>query len=215
MKFLIIIIILSILAFLVISLPTGSGYFIIYAALLLYLLVPILTQSKTEILRKFRYLAIWGVIFITGFIAISYKDIFLNNRIVANLVPGRAEYNQQEVIFYAASDNHFYVHALVNRHKIEFLLDTGASDIILSKKDASMLGFDLASLKYNKIYYTANGAVRAASVTLDKIIIGDMVFNNIRVSINDGDMHKSLLGMSFLRLFSSYRFESDRVTLVK
>ncbi|MBT4921393.1 MAG: TIGR02281 family clan AA aspartic protease [Rickettsiales bacterium] len=214
MKLLLTIAVITFIA-LAILLPDGYKYLIIYVILLFFLLLQTLTESKKALVKKLKYLIIWLMIFIIGFIVISYKDVFLNNRIIANLVPGRAEYNPREIIFYAANDNHFYVILEVNGQNIEFLLDTGASDIALSKADATKLGINLNSLNYNKIYHTANGVVKAAQITLDKVIIGDLVFYNVRASVSDGRMGVSLLGISFLRLFSAYKFDANKVVLVK
>ena len=174
-----------------------NGQVFLYSLLLLFLIFPIFYQSSSQILTKLKYLLIWFVIFAIIFVIVSYREDFFNSKIIANLIPGHAEYNEKEMIFYAANDGHFYIDTKVNGRKIMFLLDTGASDIILSKYDAVKLGFDLEKLNYNKLYFTANGKVKAASVVLDRIIVGDMEFRNIRASVNNAEMQGSLLGMSF------------------
>ena len=194
---------------------TEIAYSIFYAIFLLFLISPFFFKPKKVIYKQFKYLGIWGLIFLLGITLIAYKDILLNNRITSVIMPGHVEYNEQELIFYIANDNHFYIHANVNGRFTKFLLDTGASDIILSKQDAIKLGFDLNNIIYNKRYHTANGIIKAASITLNKIIIGDIEFYNIPATISNSDMQISLAGMSFLKLFNSYNFDNNRVVLKK
>jgi len=54
------------------------------------------------------------------------------------------------------------------------------------------LTFDLPIL-------TANGRGYVASVTLPQVRVGDVVVNNVRAAVaSEGQLHASLLGMSFL-----------------
>jgi aspartyl protease family protein len=207
----------ALIAFLIIvyAVKPASLELAISGLFILYLILPIFSESKKIIITKFKYLLIWFGIFFVGFVIISYQDVFLNNRLMAHLVPGKAQYLEDKLVFFAANDNHFYINADINNVTIKFMLDTGASDIVLSKNDARKLGFDPNRLNYNKIYNTANGSVRGASIILPRVIIGNLVFENVRASVNDGDMSGSLLGISFLQLFSSYSFEGNKVTLAK
>jgi len=209
--------IFALVAFLIIvyAINPASLHIAICALFILYLILPIFSESKKAMTTKFKYLLIWFGIFFVGFVIISYQDVFLNNRLMSNFVPGKAQYSDESLIFYAANNDHFYINTKINGVKIRFMLDTGASDIVLSKNDARKLGLHPSNLRYNKLYNTANGSVRGASIILKELVIGDMIFTDVRASVTDGQMNGSLLGLSFLRLFSSYSFEGNKVTLVK
>lgn len=158
--------------------------------------------------------AIWLVIILLVVGAATYWEDIANSKFAANLVPGHAIENEDgSVSFMKADDGHFHVDAIVNGKNIEFLLDTGASSISLTKSDAEKIGIDNNNLVYNKIYNTANGQVRGASVRLDSLEVGDILLRSVPASINDGEMDGSLLGMSFLNEMRSYKVEGNKLTI--
>lgn len=120
-----------------------------------------------------------------------------------------------KVTITAAPDGHFYAEGSVNGYSVRFMIDTGASEIILSPQDAFRSGFNVESLKFNSAYaQTANGDVRLESVMLDSFGVGNIKYYKIRAMINETPMPYSLLGMTFLRRLKSYQIQGDRLTLV-
>lgn len=108
---------------------------------------------------------------------------------------------------------HFHLVLDVNGTPIDFLVDTGASDIVLSQDDARLVGLDPDALPYLGTAYTANGNVRLAYTTLDSIELGPIAFDNVPASVNGGEMEGSLLGMSFLNRFERMEISRDRLIL--
>jgi aspartyl protease family protein len=96
---------------------------------------------------------------------------------------------------------------------VRFLVDTGASDIVLSPGDARRAGIEPESLKYDRPYATANGVGYGASVTLDRLEIGAISLSNVRVSVQQAEMGTSLLGMTFLRRLKSYAVQDRKLVL--
>ncbi|MGB2126367.1 TIGR02281 family clan AA aspartic protease [uncultured Planktomarina sp.] len=112
-----------------------------------------------------------------------------------------------------ASDGHYYVTAEVNGTEIEFLVDTGASDIVLSRADAARIGFDLDKLAFSGSARTANGVVPIAYGRLKTMRLGHHLDQAVSVSINGGEMDKSLLGMSYLGRFGRIEMTQDQLIL--
>ena len=112
-----------------------------------------------------------------------------------------------------ASDGHYYVTAEVNGTEIEFLVDTGASDIVLSRADAARIGFDLDKLAFLGSARTANGVVPIAYGRLKTMRLGHHLDQAVSVSINGGEMDKSLLGMSYLGRFGRIEMTQDQLIL--
>ena len=112
-----------------------------------------------------------------------------------------------------ASDGHYYVTAEVNGTEIEFLVDTGASDIVLSRADAARIGFDLDKLVFSGSARTANGVVPIAYGHLKTMRLGHHLDQAVSVSINGGEMDKSLLGMSYLGRFGRIEMTQDQLIL--
>ena len=78
----------------------------------------------------------------------------------------------QQIIVSIASDQHFYIRTQINGVTIKFLIDTGASDVVLSSTDAKKIGINLKKLKFTKQYNTANGTVFGANIRLKRMRIG-------------------------------------------
>lgn len=151
-------------------------------------------------------------LFVIGY-AYRFEMLDIKNKLISEIYPSKAIIENNKIILTSSIDGHFYLKALIENKEITFLIDTGASDIVLSKKDASKIGVNLNSLNYNKIYNTANGAVRAASYVLDHIKVDKIIFTDVRVSINKSEMDTSLMGMSFLRRFKNYSFSQNKLVL--
>lgn len=166
--------------------------------------------------QSIRHAAIW--IGLACVIGLGYSNRFefaaLGNRFLGELVPGMGvEGEGGEVMFRAGAGGHFQVEALVDGVPVRFLVDTGASDVVLSPRDAARIGFDPAALEFSKTYRTANGAVQAAPVTLGAIEIGPVVIRNVSAAVNGAPLDESLLGMSFLDRLTGYRVENGTLTL--
>ncbi len=114
-----------------------------------------------------------------------------------------------------AADGHYYVNARVNEATLRFMIDTGASDIVLTRSDARALGVDPDTLNYIGIALTANGEVRTAPIWLDTLRIGPISDTGLRAVVNDGELDQSLLGMSYLQRFSSVSFSGGFLVLTR
>ncbi|WP_094649427.1 TIGR02281 family clan AA aspartic protease [Rickettsia endosymbiont of Culicoides newsteadi] len=162
-------------------------------------------------------LLIWGLIFLIIIIgyAFRFELNYTTQRVVSVLIPSYNWVNKQgELVISRSSDGHFYIDVLVNGVKIKFMIDTGASDVALTTNDAKMLGFDLSKLHYTRIYSTANGTSTAAPVKLDSVVIDNRAFfRNIEAHIGTGGLDISLLGMSVLERFKSFRIDRDMLIL--
>jgi aspartyl protease family protein len=139
---------------------------------------------------------------------------FVKARLTGALIPGQAQEQQDgSVVFARANDGHFHVEAMVDGTRINFLVDTGASGIVLSPADARRLGFDPAQLDYSVWTSTANGNGRAAKVNLNSIVIGPIRRAAMQALVNQADMDGSLLGMTFLNSLGSFTVEGDKLVL--
>ncbi|MCZ6885803.1 MAG: TIGR02281 family clan AA aspartic protease, partial [Alphaproteobacteria bacterium] len=74
-------------------------------------------------------------------------------------------------------------------------------------------GIDPSRLVFNQRFRTANGIVRGAAVMLPRLTIGPMTLRNVRASVNEVALSDSLLGISTLARFKSWKVEDDRLTL--
>ncbi|MEO3428787.1 TIGR02281 family clan AA aspartic protease [Pelagibius sp. CAU 1746] len=176
----------------------------------------LLFLRRVPLRETLRNAAIWAGIAGVLLIGYTYRDDFsgVGSRLGGELLPSRAvELGAGEVEIRAGRDGHFTVTAEVNGQPVDFLVDTGASDIVLGPDDARRLGYDPALLSFTRQYQTANGVGRGAPVRLDSLAVGPIVFNDLPASVNEASMGESLLGMTFLRRLDSYEVRGDRLIL--
>jgi len=163
-----------------------------------------------------RYAGIWIALAAILAIGYSYRDLFSDarSRVMGELLPDQGVAQRADSIsFRARGDGHFHVGAMVEGIRVRFLIDTGASDIVLSPEDARRLGFDLDRLKFSQLYATANGMGRGAAVTLRTLDVGPIHLTDVAASVNEAPMSSSLLGMSFLDRLSGYEVRGGTLTL--
>ena len=152
---------------------------------------------------------IWVLIFVAAITLYGFKDVF-QQQVFSNRP---TQVSENVIRLPRARDGHFYVDLLVNDVNVEFLVDTGASDIVLSNSDAERIGINLDSLAYFGSAETANGIVRTARIRLETVSLADINDQNLRASVTDGDMGISLLGMEYLSRFSKIEIVDDALFL--
>lgn len=110
-------------------------------------------------------------------------------------------------------DGHYNLTVEINGAPVDVMVDTGATDLVLTMEDAEAAGLDVDSLRFSDQAMTANGVVATAPVRLDSVRLGDVVQQNVRASVNGGEMAGSLLGMSYLERFGRIEISGGRLVL--
>jgi aspartyl protease family protein len=110
----------------------------------------------------------------------------------------------------ADPSGHFITNGAVNGRSVRFLVDTGASVMTLSRKQAKRIGLRYKNGAPGRAS-TANGIVNGWLVSLDTVRIGTVTERNVRAMVIDGDLGVGLLGMSFLDRFDMERQGSKLV----
>jgi aspartyl protease family protein len=158
-----------------------------------------------------------GLVIVAGY---SFRDELapLWQRIAGNLVPAQAvSIAPGTVALRASSGGHFVALADVaaggTAQRVRFMVDTGASDVVLTRDDAKRLGIDVERLRFDIPYSAANGTSMGARVRLDRVQIGDIAVDNVSGSVVSGRLEQSLLGMSFLRRLSGFEIRGDELIL--
>ena len=119
----------------------------------------------------------------------------------------------RETVLTKEADGHFWADAELDGHRIRLLVDTGASAVVLSEKDARKLGIPLHTLDYDGEASTANGEVETAEIDVRHMRVGSIVARDMRVTVTKGALDVSLLGMSFLGALKSFEFKGDSLGL--
>lgn len=179
-----------------------------YGVILLVLVSSsIMVGRRLRLKQSVKYAAAWAGVFLVILVGYAYRIELgdIGNRVVGEVLPYRAtNVSTGEVRVKASIDGHYRVEALVDGKRVRFLIDTGASGVVLTPDDAIRLGYDPRRLRFTQIAETANGTVRSAPVRLDFISVGQIQMLNFPASVNEVDMSDSLLGMSFLARLRSF-----------
>ncbi len=134
-------------------------------------------------------------------------------RVTGEVLPYRGTTEDGAIAFPVASDGHFRVEAKVDGVAIRFLVDTGASDVILTRRDAERLGYRPDRLAFTLRYSTANGTVRGAPIVLKSMEVGPIRLDEVRASVSEAELERSLLGMSFLGRLGAFEVREGTLIL--
>ncbi|MBB3993925.1 aspartyl protease family protein [Sulfitobacter undariae] len=113
------------------------------------------------------------------------------------------------------SDGHYYLTLALNGENIRFVVDTGASNMVLSLDDARRVGIDPDSLNFLGSANTANGTVRTAPIRLNTVRLGDITDTDVFASVNGGEMDGSLLGMAYLEKWGRIEISGGELRLTR
>ncbi|MFN3286958.1 MAG: TIGR02281 family clan AA aspartic protease [Sphingomonadaceae bacterium] len=211
--------------------PARAEGLIYLVAVLLAVSVLTLPWLRIGIGRILGYAAAWAVIFGGAWLLIERTQPGVRGWIteaarepdprVAELalpeghpqVEGLSGPTGGEVRVPAAPDGHFWVRASVNGQSVRFLVDTGASDVVLSRATARRVGIDVDGLRYDRIGMAAGGPVRAASARIERLVVGPIARDDMPVSVLDSPADINLLGMRFLRTLDSFAIERGEMVL--
>jgi clan AA aspartic protease (TIGR02281 family) len=101
-----------------------------------------------------------------------------------------------------AADEHaqFWISGTVNGNvPARFLIDTGASDTMITKNLSRQLG--LKDLKYTSLHETANGITHDAPTHLKSLEIAGITVSDFPADVSGGKNDLCLLGMTWLKRF--------------
>ncbi len=134
-------------------------------------------------------------------------------RAAPRIVAARATADGETMVIPPSRGGHYRVDAEINGRSIVMLVDTGATIVALSRRDAERIGLAPHQLDYTSRVQTANGVARVARVTLDEISLGGIIVRDVSAAVVDAPLGTSLLGMSFLGRLAGFAVEDGRLIL--
>nr|WP_272210724.1 TIGR02281 family clan AA aspartic protease [Marinicella sp. W31]MDC2876633.1 TIGR02281 family clan AA aspartic protease [Marinicella sp. W31] len=193
----------------------------IWLAPLLVLVAAGVLQGQRNLGYVFQSLLIWAAILLVVSAAYIFRNDFqdIGARLFGGLVPGMTMTTttidgKDRVIIGKGRNGHFSANVVIDRVSMPMLVDTGASRITLTARDAERLGFDAKSLNYSTMVRTANGTAMAAPVTLNEVAVGPITRRDVRAMVaGEGRLAESLLGMSFLETLTSVDMRPEELRL--
>lgn len=167
-------------------------------------------QNRQSLNRTLQQAILWLFLFAGVVVLYGLKD-----ELRLQVMPQASVQSQagNVITLRRASDRHFYASLKINGQNIDFVVDTGATHMVLSRQDAATAGIDPGDLVYLGSAETANGTVRTAPVRLDEVRFGTRTDRNVQAWVNDSEMAGSLLGMSYLSRFQRIEISGDAMRL--
>jgi len=105
----------------------------------------------------------------------------------------------RELVVRRDRNGHYVVPGSVNGVAVEFLLDTGATDVAIPPTLARQLSLTRGA---EVEIHTASDVIPGYLVTLDEVSVGPLSLRRVRGSVSERAIHDEvLLGMAFLRHF--------------
>lgn len=112
-----------------------------------------------------------------------------------------------------ARGGQYWVEGDANSARVNFLVDTGASQVVLRLEDAVAAGLREHELVYSVSVKTANGLTQAAPVRLRSVQVGPITLRDVDTLVVRDGLSVSLLGMSFLGRLQKFEAGRNRMTL--
>ncbi|SDW94005.1 retropepsin-like aspartic protease family protein [Litoreibacter albidus] len=167
-----------------------------------------LISNRARMGEVARQAALWGFIFVGVIVAYG-----LWSDVSKTVLPRQSAFENGRIEVPVRTDGHFHLTLHVGDVPVEFIVDTGASSVVLTQRDAERVGIDTDALIFGGRASTANGEVRTARVTLENVRLGELDEGRLRAFVNEGDLDSSLLGMSYLRRFGRVEITPDALVL--
>ena len=193
------------------GLDADSWARVLYLALLLAFVGGFLLLGQRHRLgRSLRDLAVWALIFAMVVIAYGFRGVLREELLPAAMVSrpdGSIELRR-------ASDGHFHAEALVNGVPVRFLVDTGASELVLSRRGRG------ARRHRSRRSSPSSAAPAPRTARWRRRRCGSGASSSaasrdrgVPASVGGGALDVSLLGMSYLDRFAAIEIAGDRMTL--
>lgn len=116
------------------------------------------------------------------------------------------------LVYHADAAGCFFIDAAVNGTTIRFLLDTGATDVVLGRDDARAAGIG-DDLDFSTTIATAGGQAPAARASLRSLRLDQFEVQDVPAMVVTTPIPVSLLGMSFLDKLKSYSIRDGVLTI--
>ena len=166
--------------------------------------------------QHLKYAAVWAGVIAVLALGFAYRDVLDDaaRRLKLSFSAGDPVAGAaHEMIVPQDPDGGYAVVAKVNGQRVRFVVDTGATETVLSPDDARRIGVDVDKLSYVVESETANGVGYGAPFVADRLAVGPLVLPNFRLTVNKAPMSASLLGMTFLSRLQSFRVEDGNLIL--
>ena len=145
--------------------------------------------------------------------AVPRSEPALNEAVSAGVKIIRPSATLNKLVYRADALGHVLLMAQVNGAPVRFVVDTGATRVALSPRDAAAAGLKPDGLKFDHTVHTAGGLAKAAYARVREIRVEQLELDNVEVAVVETLKH-SLLGMSFLRRLKAFEMRDGELSMI-
>lgn len=170
-------------------------------------------MARREPLAKLATMALaWVAIFAAGFVLFTFRDDlgWVAQRLRAEATGAPVQQNET-IRIPMAIDGHFWVEGAINDEPVKFLVDSGATMTTIGSATAQRARV-IVSPGRDQLVRTGNGVVRVASARADRLTIGSIEREGLRLHVADGE-ELNVLGMNFLSSLERWGVEGRWLVL--
>jgi aspartyl protease family protein len=169
--------------------------------------IPVLYQSNPEAFEAMLRL-------VSG--ANAPEDVAVSKVKLTPAEPAVEQPLGRKVLLRQDQSGHFLAPFRVNGRQIDALVDTGATLVAINTSTARRVGISLSQSDFRHEVSTANGKIRGAVVTIDRLQIGNIKLDDVQaIVLDDRALQTNLIGMSFLGRLGSYKAENGTLLLAQ
>jgi aspartyl protease family protein len=176
-------------------------------------------QSTDFAMRQIFFLA--AALLAVGAFAARFADRAVEDHSAPQVAAVQPSYEPREptssgrsLMVESDRQGHFQVEARVEGRFIDFMVDTGASLVVLRESSAALAGIRPQPRDYTGVAVTANGKIKAAPAKIERMEVGGItVYDVPAMVLPDEALAKNLLGVSFLSRLKRYEFANGRLVL--
>jgi aspartyl protease family protein len=168
-------------------------------------------QTREGLNRTLQHAAVWAMIFIGGAAAVGLWQDISGGTSRGQFVTGE----EGQIVVPRSRDGHYHLTLRINDATVDFVVDTGATQMVLTKEDAERAGLQPDALNYLGRANTANGEVSTAFVRLETVRLGDVTDRDVPAVVNGGELFQSLLGMGYLQRWGRIEIAGGELILTR
>jgi aspartyl protease family protein len=136
-----------------------------------------------------------------------------NQMIIGSKNRPLANPSQTDRVFRRAADGLFYVTARVNGTNVRFLVDSGATVVVLSEVDAARAGIEAKDMRPGPRLQTASGSTAMRWSRVKSMQVGDTILNGVDSAVVGSGLTTSLLGQNALTKLGNVTINGDTLKI--
>lgn len=122
----------------------------------------------------------------------------------------------RKVLVSSDGRGHYAATFRLNGRPVDALVDTGATLVAINTSTARRIGISLSPSDFIQPVSTANGSIKAAMVSVDRLEIGRISLNDVQALVlDDKALQTNLVGMSFLNRLDKFQAKDGTLLLVQ